>query len=93
LGVEEQFTDRRKTLVAGNFAKSFFVTNLTLSSRELLKNLELSASLYNLFDCRYGDPGGAEHIQDPARFKDPAHPLDIIQQDGRTFRVKLTYKF
>jgi len=98
LGIEEQFTDRRKTMNAGNFAKSFFVTNLTLSSRDLLKNLELSASLYNLFDCRYGDPGGAEHIQDndpaePSRFKDPARPLDIIQQDGRTFRVKLTYKF
>lgn len=93
LGIEEQFTDRRKTLVAGNFAKSYFVTNLTLYSRDLLKNLELSASLYNLFDCTYGDPGGAEHIQDPARFVDPAHPLDIIQQDGRTFRVKLTYKF
>ena len=93
LGIEEQFTDRRKTLVAGNFAKSFFVTNLTLFSRNLLNNLELSASLYNLFDCRYGDPGGAEHIQDPERFKDPDRPLDIIQQDGRTFRVKLTYKF
>jgi iron complex outermembrane receptor protein len=93
LGIEEQFTDRRKTLVAGDFAKSFFVTNLTLFSQELLKNLEMSASLYNLFDYRYGDPGGAEHIQDPARFVDPAHPLDIIQQDGRTFRVKLSYKF
>jgi iron complex outermembrane receptor protein len=93
MGIEEQFTDRRKTLVAGNFAKSYFVTNLTLFSRELLKNLELSASLYNLFDYRYGDPGGAEHIQDPSRFVDPSHPLDIIQQDGRTFRVRLTYKF
>jgi iron complex outermembrane receptor protein len=93
LGIEEQFTDRRKTLVAGNYAKAFFITNLTLFSRELLKNLELSASLYNLFDYRYGDPGGAEHIQDPSRFVDPAHPLDIIQQDGRTFRVRLTYKF
>ncbi|HEX2767703.1 MAG TPA: TonB-dependent receptor, partial [Geobacteraceae bacterium] len=93
LGIEEQFTDRRKTLVAGNFAKSFFVTNLTLFSRDLLENLKLSASLYNLFDCRYGDPGGAEHIQDPGRFKDANRPLDIIQQDGRTFRVKLTYKF
>ncbi len=93
LGVEEQFTSGRKTLVAGDDAKSFFITNLTLFSRDLLKDLELSASIYNLFDCRYGDPGGAEHIQDPARFADPAHPLDIIQQDGRTFRVKLTYKF
>ena len=79
-GIEEQFTARRKTL-AGNDAGSFFVTNLTLFSRNLLKNLELSVTLHNLFNCRYGDPGGTEHIQ------------DIIQQDGRTFRVKLTYRF
>jgi iron complex outermembrane receptor protein len=80
LGIEEQFTSRRKTL-AGNFAKSYYITNLTLFSRNLLKNLELSASLYNLFDYRYGNPGGAEHLQ------------DVIQQDGRVFRVKLTYRF
>jgi outer membrane receptor for ferrienterochelin and colicins len=79
LGIEEQLTDRRKTL-AGRYAKLFFVTNLTLFSRNLLKDLELSASLYNLFDYRYGDPGGEEHVQ------------DVIQQDGRTFRVKLTYR-
>jgi outer membrane receptor for ferrienterochelin and colicins len=80
LGIEEQFTDRRETL-SGGFAKSFFITNLTLFSRNLLKNLELSASLYNLFDYRYGDPGG------------PADRVDVIQHDGRTFRVKLTYRF
>jgi outer membrane receptor for ferrienterochelin and colicins len=80
LGIEEQFTGRRKTLAA-DYNKAFFITNLTLFSRNLLKNLELSATLYNLFDNRYSDPGGTEHIQ------------DIIQQDGRTFRVKLTYRF
>ncbi|HEX9023063.1 MAG TPA: TonB-dependent receptor [Geobacteraceae bacterium] len=93
LGIEEQFTSGRKTLVPGDAAKSFFITNLTLFSKNILQDLELSASVYNLFDCRYGDPGGAEHIQDPGRFVDPGHPLDIIRQDGRTFRVKLTYKF
>ena len=80
LGIEEQLTDRRKTL-AGRYTKLFFVTNLTLFSRNLLKNLELSASVYNLFDYRYGDPGGSENVQ------------DVIQQDGTTFRVKLTYRF
>lgn len=94
LGVQERFTSRRKT-ETGNFAKAYFVTNLTLFSRNLLKNLELSASVYNLLDYKYGDPGGAEHVQDdvPSRFADPEHPLDIIEQDGRTFRVKLTYRF
>jgi len=82
IGLEEQFTDRRKTR-DGNYAKAFLVTNLTLSGRNLLKNLDLSASIYNLFDYRYGDPGGTirEHVQ------------DVIPQDGRTFRVKLTYRF
>lgn len=93
LGIEEQFTSGRKTLVDGDDAKSFFITNLTLFSKNLLKDLELSASIYNLFDCRYGDPAGAEYIQDPERFAVPDHPLDIIQQDGRTFRVMLTYRF
>lgn len=43
--------------------------------------LELSGSAYNLFDTKYSDPGGDEHKQ------------DSIEQDGRTFRVKLTYRF
>ncbi|MGC2064171.1 MAG: TonB-dependent receptor [Thermodesulfovibrionales bacterium] len=79
-GVEEQYTSRRKTLL-GHDANSFFVTNLTLFSRNLLKKLEISGSVYNLFSNHYGDPGAAEHIQ------------DIIRQDGRTFRVKVTYIF
>jgi outer membrane receptor for ferrienterochelin and colicins len=80
LGIEEQFTSRRKTL-AGDFAKAYFVTNLTLFSRNILKNLELSASVYNLFDFGYDNLGGTEQRQ------------ELIRQDGRTFRVKLTYGF
>ena len=80
LGIEEQFASRRKTL-SGNYAKSFYITNLTLFSRNLLKNLEASVSIYNLLDKDYGDPGSEEHVQ------------DILRQDGRTFRVKLTYRF
>ena len=80
LGIEEQFSSRTNTM-RGNVAASYYITNLTLFSRYLLKNLELSATLYNLFDRGYGNPGAAEHLQ------------DIIQQDGRTFRVKLTYRF
>ncbi len=79
-GLEEQYMSKRKTL-AGNYAKGFFVSNLTLYSRNLLKRLEISGSVYNLFNKKYGDPGGEEHLQ------------DLIQQDGRTYRVKLTYTF
>lgn len=80
VGLEEQYTSRKKT-VTGNEAGSFFITNVTLFSRNLLKNLEVSGSVYNLFDKKYGVPVGAEI------------PQDIIEQDGRSFRVKITYQF
>jgi outer membrane receptor for ferrienterochelin and colicins len=79
-GVELQYTGNRKTL-QDNDAGGFITTNITLFGQRLLKGLDFSASIYNLFDKKYGDPGAAEYSQ------------DIIQQDGRTFRVKLTYKF
>jgi iron complex outermembrane receptor protein len=43
--------------------------------------LELSAGVYNLFDEDYSHPGAAEHTQ------------DLLEQDGRTFRLKLQYAF
>jgi iron complex outermembrane receptor protein len=79
-GVEAQYTGRSKTLNNG-FAGDFFVTNLTLFGQHLVKGLEFSATVYNLFDKKYGDPGSEEHRQ------------DVIEQDGRVFRLKLTYKF
>ena len=79
-GAEVQYTSSRKS-VNDNTAGGFFITNLTLFSHNVLKDLEFSASIYNLFDKKYGDPGGSEQI------------MDIIEQDGRTFRLKLTYRF
>lgn len=79
-GLELQYTSRAKTL-DDNHADDFFITNLTLTCENIVKGLELSASVYNLFDVDYGYPGGGEHTQ------------DIIEQDGRSFRVKLTYRF
>ena len=80
LGMEEQYTGSRKTL-AGREAKAFFLTNLTLFSQNLLKGLEASASVYNLFNRKYSDPGSSEHLQ------------DLLKQDGQSFRFKLTYRF
>ena len=45
------------------------------------KQLEISAGLYNLFDVEYAYPAFAEHAQ------------EVIEQDGRMFRIKLTYRF
>ncbi len=87
--LEFQYTTSRHTLrttttgntLEGQNAPGFGVFNFTLFSRDLIKNLEFSASVYNLLDRQYGDPSSRFHQQ------------DIIGRDGRTFRVKLTYRF
>jgi len=80
LGIEEQYTGRRKTL-ASNEVDDYFVTNVTLFTQNVIEGLEASASVYNLFDESYHDPGAGEHTQDE------------IEQDGITYRFKLAYKF
>jgi iron complex outermembrane receptor protein len=79
-GLELQYQSAVKTL-AGRSAVGFVIANLTLFTKEIVKGLEASASVYNLLDTKYGFPGAGDHLQ------------DIIGQDGRSFRVKLTYKF
>jgi iron complex outermembrane receptor protein len=92
-GVEFQYTSSRQSIttiagaggqpitVQGVDAGGFGIVNLTLFSQHLVKNLEFSASIYNLLDCQYADPASQFHVQ------------DIIQQDGRSFRANLTYHF
>jgi outer membrane receptor for ferrienterochelin and colicins len=79
-GLDVRYFSSRRTR-AGNTANGFVLPNLTLFSMPAGKGLELSASIYNLFDTKYGYPGGDEHVQ------------DVLYQDGRTFRLKLTYTF
>lgn len=74
-GMSSRFTVQRDEV------PGFVIANLTLFSREIVRNLEVSASLYNLFDRRYRDPVAADFLQ------------TAIEQDGRAFRVKLTYRF
>jgi iron complex outermembrane receptor protein len=70
---------RRRTIL-GSSVGGFALVNATLLSRNLGKHADLSASLYNVFDKTYADPGGQEL-------------LNAVQQDGRNFRVKLTFHF
>ena len=77
---EGQGISRRLTVVDSKVGGSF-VANVTLYSKDLLGKLRVSASLYNLFNKHYADPVGQE-IQ-----------AGSVVQDGRTFRVKLTYLF
>jgi iron complex outermembrane receptor protein len=92
-GAEFQYTSDRLSLhnttdasgqpitVQGEDAGGYGIVNLTLLSQKLIKNVEFSASLYNILNHRYADPASDFHVQ------------DIIEQDGRSFRVKLTYRF
>ena len=79
-GGETQYVGKRTSL-PGDIARAYYVVNLTLYGRNLLAGLDASASVYNLFDDRYGDPTGNKN------------PEDILPQDGRSFRAKLTYRF
>lgn len=69
------------TLEAGADAGGYGVVNLTLFSQNLVKGLDISASIYNLLDQSYSDPSTPVHVQ------------NVIPQDGRSFRIKLTYRF
>ncbi|HTV40410.1 MAG TPA: TonB-dependent receptor [Candidatus Sulfotelmatobacter sp.] len=94
-GLEVQYTSQSKTEVytppplggtatvtPGPNAPGFTVVNLTLFSHDLfVKNLELSAGVYNLFNVKYFEPSSDYHLE------------PYIQQDGINFRIKATYSF
>jgi outer membrane receptor for ferrienterochelin and colicins len=92
-GAEVLFVSSRRSLhtttdlsgqpltVQGADAGGYGIFNLTLFSQNIVKNLEFSASVYNVLDRKYADPASHFHVQ------------DTIQQDGRSFRLKLTYHF
>ncbi len=88
-GLEVEYTSRSQTIQYvvhqgeenGGYVPGYTVVNFTLFSQNLVKNLDISASIYNLLDKTYYEPASQVHIQ------------NAIQQDGRTFQVKLTYRF
>ena len=70
----------RQTL-AGNTAGSHVITNFSLFAPRTFRRFDLSASVYNVFAVKYGDPVGDGFTQ------------DTIQQDGRSFRVRTTLHY
>jgi outer membrane receptor for ferrienterochelin and colicins len=78
--LEVQYTSSRQTL-GGEAAGGFTLANFTLLSRHWKSGPSVSLSVFNLLDKKYGDPGGAEHVQ------------NVIPQDGRSFRVQARYEF
>ncbi|OQX19674.1 MAG: hypothetical protein BWK80_36585 [Desulfobacteraceae bacterium IS3] len=78
--VQGQYIGTRKTK-SGEEASGFFTMNAALSGANIVKGLDISASVYNLFDKLYEDPVSTAYKQ------------DVIEQNGRAFRLKLTYSF
>lgn len=74
------FMSSRRTS-AGEKTDTVFTIDTTLFAQRLLSGLECSASIYNILNRKFSDPVGSELLQ------------DRILQDGRNFRVKITYLF
>ncbi|HZF10553.1 MAG TPA: TonB-dependent receptor [Thermoanaerobaculia bacterium] len=79
-GIEFQYTSRLTTL-AEHRTSGFLLANATLLCSRVLPHLEVAVSVYNLFDRAYAYPAS------------PGLAQDVIPQDGRSWRVKGTYKF
>jgi len=83
----EAFYDSSRINSFGDRIDGAAIFNLTLLNRDLLKGLDLSASVYNLFDTRYANPAGFDQINSLGE------NLRSIRQDGITFRIKASYRF
>lgn len=68
------------TTFTGGSVPPFSIVNADLFGRKIGRHLDLSVGLYNLLDKTYYDPPST------------AVPEAAIQQDGRTFRVKMTWR-
>ena len=80
LGYELQYSSERRSL-DGTELGGYAVSNLHLSTQALARGLTLSLGVNNLFDKRYAHPGADTNWQ------------NALEQDGRSVRVSLLYKF
>ena len=82
-GLEILYTGQVNTLPdrATPHADAYWIANLTLLGQKFANGLEWSVSLYDLFNSSFAYPAG------------PGNAQDVIFQDGRTLRVKATYRF
>jgi iron complex outermembrane receptor protein len=88
-GIETQYYSKRKVLSTvsefdrnrGDHTDGYFITNVTLTWQDVVKNLELAFSVRNLFDEEYWHPAWGDN------------ELSAIQQDGRTYIITARYRF
>ena len=71
----------RMNLPTAGWVPANTVVNATLLSRRIGERLDLSASIYNLFNTGHSDPSSGVTLQ------------RTIKQDGRGCRVTMTWHF
>jgi iron complex outermembrane receptor protein len=79
-GLDAQYLSSKRTMV-GSVVSGYTVTNLSLLAPKLFGRMDLSASVYNVFDVDYTVPSAPGKVQ------------NVLQQDGRSLRVKTTLHF
>jgi outer membrane receptor protein involved in Fe transport len=67
------------TTCTGNSVSPSTIVNFDLLGRKIGKHLDLSTGVYNVLDNKYYDPPST------------SVSLEAIEQDGRTFRVKMSW--
>jgi iron complex outermembrane receptor protein len=80
VGLELQYHGSARTL-RNDTVEDFITANLALFSRRAGKGFGFSGAIHNLFDSSYAYPGAEDHLQ------------DAIEQNGRSFRGELSYRF
>lgn len=80
LGWELQYNSGRQA-VDGSRVPAYTVSNLLLRADRVMKGLDLSLGIYNLFDQRYQHPAADTNWQ------------SALEQDGRTWRARMEYRF
>jgi outer membrane receptor for ferrienterochelin and colicins len=79
VAVEGQHVGERLTL-GGDALDSFFTSNVTVTTPAAWR-LSLAASVFNIFNRSYSDPGAEEHVQ------------SSIAQDGRVLLIRAGLRF
>jgi outer membrane receptor protein involved in Fe transport len=81
LSVDNQYVGEVLSADLSEKVDPYLLTNATISHNALTSDLEMSVSVYNLFDVNYSHPGTFDHVQTE------------IPQDGRTLGLNVKYSF
>lgn len=79
LGFETQCMGARRTRLNARI-NGYCLANVTISRQSQVSGLDVSASIYNLFDKQYADPVVDSHL------------MDTLEQGEMTFWLKITYR-